>query len=68
LGSSPTAIWAGLRYLPELQRAALVLRFFEGTSDEECAAALGCRVGAVRSLISRGLATLYEHMTEVRGR
>jgi RNA polymerase sigma-70 factor (sigma-E family) len=60
-------IWAGLRYLPERQRAALVLRFFEGTSDEESAAALGCRVGTVRSLISGGLATLREHMSEVRG-
>jgi DNA-directed RNA polymerase specialized sigma24 family protein len=44
-----------------------VLRFFEDMSDEESAAALGCRVGTVRSLISRGLATLREHMTEVRG-
>jgi RNA polymerase sigma-70 factor (sigma-E family) len=61
-------IWAGLRYLSERQRAALVLRFFEGMSDEESAAVLGCRVGTVRSLISRGLATLREHMTEVRGR
>ena len=60
-------IWAGLTYLSERQRAALVLRFFEDMSDEESAAALGCRVGTVRSLISRGLATLREHMTEVRG-
>ena len=55
-------IWAGLRHLPERQRAALVLRFFEDLSDEESAAALGCRVGTVRSLISRGLATLREQM------
>jgi RNA polymerase sigma-70 factor (sigma-E family) len=56
-------IWAGLRYLPERQRAALVLRFFEDLTDEESAAALGCRVGTVRSLISRGLATLRAQMT-----
>jgi RNA polymerase sigma-70 factor (sigma-E family) len=60
-------IWTGLKYLSERQRAALVLRFFEDLSDEESAAALGCRVGTVRSLISRGLATLREQMTEVRG-
>lgn len=58
-------IWAGLRFLPQRQRAALVLRFFEDLSDEDSAAVLGCRVGTVRSLISRGLATLREQMTEV---
>jgi RNA polymerase sigma-70 factor (sigma-E family) len=57
-------IWAGLRHLPERQRAALVLRFFEDLPDDEAAAALGCRIGTVRSLISRGLATLREQMTE----
>jgi RNA polymerase sigma-70 factor (sigma-E family) len=58
-------IWAGLRELSERQRAALVLRFFEDLSDEQTAAALGCRVGTVRSLISRGLAVLRAQMTEV---
>jgi len=58
-------IWAGLNLLSQRQRAALVLRFFEDLSDEQTAAALGCRVGTVRSLISRGLAVLREHMTEV---
>jgi RNA polymerase sigma-70 factor (sigma-E family) len=56
-------IWAGLRSLPDRQRAALVLRFFEDLTDEDTAAALGCRVGTVRSLISRGLATLRQQMT-----
>jgi RNA polymerase sigma-70 factor (sigma-E family) len=55
-------IWAGLRTLPDRQRAALVLRFFEGLSDDESAAALGCRAGTVRSLISRGLGTLRQQM------
>lgn len=58
-------IWAGLRLLSQRQRAALVLRFFEDLTDEQTAAALGCRVGTVRSLISRGLATLREQMAEV---
>ena len=58
-------IWAGLRFLSERQRAALVLRFFEDLSDEQTAAALGCRVGTVRSLISRGLAVLRTQMSEV---
>jgi RNA polymerase sigma-70 factor (sigma-E family) len=55
-------IWAGLLTLPERQRAALVLRFFEDLSDEESAAALGCRVGTIRSLVSRGLSALREQM------
>jgi RNA polymerase sigma-70 factor (sigma-E family) len=59
-------IWAGLLVLSERQRAALVLRFFEDLSDEESAAALGCRVGTVRSLISRGLAVLREQLTDER--
>lgn len=60
-------IWDRLRLLPERQRAALVLRFFEDLSDDQTAVALGCRVGTVRSLISRGLATLRAQMTEVPG-
>ncbi|WP_375497012.1 SigE family RNA polymerase sigma factor [uncultured Jatrophihabitans sp.] len=55
-------IWAGLTHLPERQRAALVLRYFEDLSDTDIAAALGARVGTVRSLISRGLATLRAEM------
>ena len=55
-------IWSRLGTLPERQRAALVLRFFEDMSDEESALALDCRVGTVRSLISRGLAALREQM------
>jgi RNA polymerase sigma-70 factor (sigma-E family) len=58
-------IWAGLKLLSDRQRAALVLRFFEDLSDEQTAVALNCRVGTVRSLISRGLAVLREHMNEV---
>jgi RNA polymerase sigma-70 factor (sigma-E family) len=54
-------LWALLRELPERQRAALVLRYFHDLPDAEIGAALGCRVGTVRSLISRGLAALREH-------
>jgi RNA polymerase sigma-70 factor (sigma-E family) len=50
-----------LARLPERQRAALVLRYFSDLPDDEIATALDCRVGTVRSLISRGLAALREH-------
>lgn len=57
-------LWALLRDLPERQRAALVLRFFHDLPDDEIAAALGCRVGTVRSLVSRGLAALREQTAD----
>ena len=53
-------IWTMLRSLPERQRAALVLRYFHDLPDDEIGAALGCREGTVRSLVSRGLAALRE--------
>jgi RNA polymerase sigma-70 factor (sigma-E family) len=51
-----------LRSLNQRQQAALVLRFYEGFDDTEIAENLGCRTGTVRSLISRGLATLRARM------
>jgi RNA polymerase sigma-70 factor (sigma-E family) len=44
--------------LPTRQRTALVLRYFLDLDDTQIAAELGCRIGTVRSLISRALATL----------
>jgi RNA polymerase sigma factor (sigma-70 family) len=43
---------------PKRQRAAVVLRYYVGLSDEDIAASLDCAVGTVRSLISRALAAL----------
>ncbi|PZS26453.1 MAG: SigE family RNA polymerase sigma factor [Pseudonocardiales bacterium] len=53
-------VWGLLHTLPERQRAALVMRYFHDLPDEEIADALGCRIGTVRSSISRGLASLRE--------
>jgi RNA polymerase sigma-70 factor (sigma-E family) len=44
--------------LPTRQRAALVLRYYEQCTESEIAAALGCRPGTVKSLLSRGVAAL----------
>jgi RNA polymerase sigma-70 factor (sigma-E family) len=52
------ALWALMGELSERQRAALVLRFFHDLPDDEVAGVLDCRVGTVRSLISRALSTL----------
>jgi RNA polymerase sigma-70 factor (sigma-E family) len=51
-------MWRELGVLSERQRAAIVLRFFHDLPDGEVANALDCRVGTVRSLISRALVTL----------
>jgi RNA polymerase sigma factor (sigma-70 family) len=44
-----------LQALPPRQRAAVVLRHCEGLPEREVADALGTSVGAVNSLVSRGL-------------
>lgn len=51
-------LWPLLNRLPDRQRAAIVLRYYEDLDDDEIAAILDCRPGTVRSLLSRGLATL----------
>ncbi len=56
--------WETLRRLPERQRAAIVLRYYEDLSESRVADILRCRPGTVKSLVSRGLQTLR---TEIRG-
>jgi RNA polymerase sigma-70 factor (sigma-E family) len=51
-------LWSLLAQLPRQQRAALVLRYYEGLRDAEIADVIGCSVGTVRGYISRALATL----------
>jgi RNA polymerase sigma-70 factor (sigma-E family) len=52
------AMWRLIGTLPDRQRAAIVLRYYDDLADEDIAKALEARVGTVRSLISRGLASL----------
>jgi len=47
-----------LAKLPARQRAAVVLRYFHDYSDQQCADAMNCRIGTVRSLISRALSSM----------
>jgi len=46
--------------LPFRQRAAIVLRYYAGLTEEEIATALDCRPGSVGPAIHRGLAKLKD--------
>src|SRR5262245_11492284 len=61
-------MWELLAGLPRQQRAALVLRYYEGLTDGEIAELLSCKVGTVRSWISRALASLRANVTPTRVR
>jgi len=63
--SAREALSGGLARLPAKQRLALALRYVHDLSDEEIAAALGCRPGSVHALLSRGRATLRADQTLV---
>lgn len=51
-------VWELLGTLPERQRAAIVLRHFHDLPEPEIASMLQCRPASVRSLISRGMASM----------
>jgi RNA polymerase sigma factor (sigma-70 family) len=46
---------AALDRLPHRQRAALVMKFYEGRTEREIADALGCRPGSVGPMVQRAL-------------
>jgi RNA polymerase sigma-70 factor (sigma-E family) len=48
--------------LPQRQRAAIVLRFYEDLTDVQTAEILRCSTGTVRSLVSRAMKTLREEL------
>lgn len=57
---------AALARLPDRQRAAVILSYYEGLSNAEVAGALDVSVGAVESLLvraRRGLAQMLGHLT-----
>ncbi len=51
-------IWLACQALPEAQRTAVVLRYYEQLEYHEIAALTGVREGSVRSRVSRGIAAL----------
>jgi len=61
--SARVVLSSGLAKLPAKQRMALTLRYVHDLSDAEIAAALGCRLGTVHALLSRGRTTLRHDPT-----
>jgi RNA polymerase sigma-70 factor (sigma-E family) len=51
-----------LHALPLRQRATVILRYLEGMSERETAAALGCSEGTVKSQSARALGTLRTYL------
>jgi RNA polymerase sigma factor (sigma-70 family) len=47
-----------LQQLPAKQRAVITLRYFEGRSEAETAAIMGCATGTVKSQASKAIAKL----------
>jgi RNA polymerase sigma-70 factor (sigma-E family) len=69
-GADPAAtaerdvVWRALQELPPRTRAVLVLRYWEDRSEAESAELLGCSLGTVKSLASRGLRRLAGVLAE----
>jgi RNA polymerase sigma-70 factor (sigma-E family) len=57
-------LWPLVTALPPRQRAAVVLRYYEGLSEAEAARVLRCSLGTVKSNTSRGIATLRRRAAE----
>ena len=57
-------LWKALQHVPARQRAALVLRYYEDLSEQQTAQVLGCSVGAVKGLITRGTQAMRRALEE----
>ena len=53
-------VWRAIERLPERQRQAVVLRYYEDLSEADTAEILGVSVGTVKSQVSRGLTRMQE--------
>lgn len=59
-------LFAALAKLPQRQRTAIVLRYWEDLSEAGTAEVMGVATGTVKSSVSRGIATLRDLVGEVR--
>ncbi len=68
--SDPAArdeLWRALHTLPDRQRAAIVLRFYEDLSEQRSAEILRCSTGALNQLVVRGMAALRQQIGDEEG-
>ena len=56
-------LWDVLQRLPFNQRTAVVLRFYEGRTEQEIAEILECKVGSVGPWIKRGLSAMRKELS-----
>ena len=54
-------LWQQLQLLPQRQRTAIVLRYYEDLSDQQAAEAMGCSETAIASLVQRALNALRKN-------
>ena len=64
LGPDATAVRTAMTRLRPRQRAAVFLRYYLDLSEADIADALECRPGTVKSLLSRALAAMKEHLDD----
>ena len=62
LGEEKALLMEHLAHLPERQREAITLRFFEELSVEETAAAMKCATGTVKATVHQALRSLKEKL------
>lgn len=55
-------VWRALQRLPERQRAAIVLRFYEDLSERGAADVLRCSTGALNQLVARAMTALRDDL------
>lgn len=59
-------IHAALRTLPQRQRAALVLRYFEDLTEAQAASVMGVATGTIKSLSHQGMTRLRAELEDRR--
>jgi len=60
-------VQSAIARLPDRQRAALVLIYYQGLSYSEAAAALGCSLGTVKTQMFRALRKLAQLLPDIQG-
>ena len=64
-GEQATLLRAGLSELPDRQREAIVLRFFEELSVEETAVAMNCAPGTIKATVHQALRALRNKLKQL---